>query len=99
MDFRTKIDFSKHKYSVSRPDDNVAIYQLKIPGTRMHQFTFINACGILAVTGDYGNWIFCREFHPASKGFVSDYYWLEKLEAGSCQDGKEFDSARTIKEL
>ena len=59
----------------------------------------VNARGILAVTGDYGNWIFCREFHPSKKEFASDYYWLEKLKIHSVQEGEEFDSEKTIKDI
>lgn len=99
MKTRMDLDFTKHEYLVSKPDDNVAIYELKIPGTRMHQFTFINACGILAVTGDYGNWVFCREFHPAAGDHADDYYWLEKLHTGSEQRGEEYDSDKTLLEI
>ena len=40
---------------------------------------------LCVVTGDVGNWMFCREFHPSSKGHVSDYYWVEKLQMSSSQ--------------
>lgn len=94
MGNRMNLDFSKHQYNYTKTGD-VAIYELKIPGTRLHQFTFINARGILAVTGDYGNWIFCREFHPAVKEQADSYYWLEKLKIGSHQVGEEYDSDGT----
>jgi hypothetical protein len=65
----------------------------------MDMINFINVDGILAVTGDYGNWIFCREFIPAEKNSVSDGYWLEKLRISSSQQPSSYDSKETAKEL
>lgn len=87
---RTETDFSKHVLKVVK-NDLVTIYDFAIPDTYSRSIKFINTCGIMAVTGDYGNWIFCREFHPDKEG-VSDSYWVEKLRILSCQDPYEFDS-------
>lgn len=94
MKKRTDINFSKHELQTIT-HDGVRIDILKIPGTNHNCFRFINTQGILAVTGDYGNWIFCREFHPTAKERVSDSYWIEKLGISSEQDGREFDEVGT----
>lgn len=97
---RTKFDFSKHEVLVTKTDD-VLIHHLKLPGTVMDSVKFINTNGIMAVTGDYGNWIFCREFHPSggNNGGVSDSYWLEKLKISSCQNPYRYDSEATATEI
>ncbi len=100
---RTKLDFSNHEVLVTKTDE-ILIHHLKIPGTRMDSIKFINTNGIMAVTGDYSNWMFCREFHPSARydSGVSDEYWLEKLEIHSCQRPYRFDpegTASQIKEL
>lgn len=87
---RTDVDFSKHVLNISK-NDLVTIYDFAIPGTYSRSIKFINTCGIMTVTGDYGNWVFCREFHPDKDG-VSDGYWVEKLRILSCQDPYEFDT-------
>jgi len=95
---RTNIDWSKHQVIVTDSDE-VKIWYLKKPDTIHDSIKYINVGGILAVTGDYGNWIFCREFHPSADGYVSDGYWYEKLKILSTQDGLEFDSEATKHEL
>jgi len=91
---RTNVDFSKHELEVIK-NNNVLIHRFKKPDTYCDSITFINAEGILAITGDYGNWIFCREFHPSAKGSVSDQYWAEKLKILSKQTSSEFSSKLT----
>jgi hypothetical protein len=49
----------------------------------------------MAVTGDFGNWIFCREFHPSKEGGVSDGYWKEKLGIASTQKASDYSSKLT----
>lgn len=98
MKNRTGIDWSKHKLKVIKNDD-VLIHTFYQPGTSTHCVKFINTNGIMAVTGDFGNWIFCREFHPSSQGAVSDGYWLEKLQIDSEQEGKEYDADGTADEI
>jgi hypothetical protein len=95
---RTGIDFSKHEVIVQK-NDLVSIYYLKKPNTVIDSIKYINCEGIMSVTGDYGNWIFCREFHPHEMGGVSDGYWVEKLKILSSQEPLEFDKESTEKEL
>ena len=95
---RQNIDFSEHKLTITKTD-NILIHSFKKPGTIMCSIKFINTNGVMAVTGDFGNWIFCREFHPSAEGFVSDHYWLEKLSINSIQDGTQFSSELTKKEI
>lgn len=95
---RTGIDFSKHEVLVTQ-NEFVNIRHLKKPNTSTDSILFINTNGILAVTGDYGNWIFCREFHPDAKTAVSDGYWKEKLCIASSQEPMEYDPEATEKQL
>lgn len=90
MKKRTSVDFSKHELTINSCECAV-IHCLKIPGTITNSIKFINTSGILAVTGDFGDWIFCREFHPSSDGYVSDSYWTSKAKIGTCQDPYVFD--------
>lgn len=95
---RTDIDFSKHELIIKESED-LKIHILKIPGTVMNMIKFINVDGVMAVTGDFGNWIFCREFHPTANGYVSDGYWLEKLRISSSQQPSKYDSERTAEAI
>lgn len=99
MKKRTHIDFSQHEIIEEHPNENVSMYHLKLPNTRMHSIRYINAYGVLAVSGDFGNWIFCREFHPGPKEGVSDGYWREKLHIASSQQSEDYDADETIKEI
>lgn len=94
MDKRTDIDFSKHVLTVTKAP-GLMVHDFGKPGSSYNRIKYINACGIMAVTGDYGNWIFCREFHPSADGRVSDEYWLQKLRNSSTQAGQEYDEDRT----
>lgn len=98
---RTNLDFSKHKVYVHE-SDKLLVHLIKIPNDSYNYVRFINTNGIMAVTGDFGNWIFCREFHPSEENYVSGGYWDEKLGLSSTQQSHEFDSEtaqREIKEL
>jgi hypothetical protein len=95
---RTGIDFSKHEVIVKQ-NDECLIHHLKIPTINCHNIKYINCSGILAVTGDFGNWIFCREFHPSKDGYVSNGYWHEKLKILSTQEAMDFDGEATKKAL
>lgn len=53
---RTNVDFSKHELTINK-SDCTTVYYLKKPGTVVDSVRFINTNGILAVNGDYGNWI------------------------------------------
>ena len=96
---RTGVDFTKHELIVTE-QEGLLIHRLKHPEyTHMNSVKFINTNGIMAVTGDYGNWMFCREFHPSAEGRVSSGYWCEKLQIASSQNGYEFDSEGTREEI
>ena len=98
-DKRTDVNFDKHELTVVVDIPEVVIHKFKKPDSYHQSITFINAQGILAVTGDYGNWIFCREFHPAADNFVSDSYWCEKLRISSTQKISDYDPEGTKKEI
>lgn len=72
------IDWSKHELLIEDSEEK-KIWRLKRPGTCVFQVNFINTEGRLLVTGDYRDWLFCREFHPSPDGHVSFGYWMEKL--------------------
>ncbi|MDR6548534.1 hypothetical protein J2810_004624 [Chryseobacterium rhizosphaerae] len=74
---------------------------IKKPETVVNSVKFIVGEGITAVTGDFGNWIFCREFHPSANETVgvSREYFDEKLHIFSQQEAKIFDSEETLKEI
>lgn len=95
---RTGIDFSKHQV-IETKSEGLLIHYLRRPDTIINAIKYINCEGIMAVTGDFGNWIFCREFHPAPDGGVSEGYWHEKLQIASTQHGMEYDPDRTRKNL
>jgi len=96
---RTGIDFSNHELIIE-DKEGLLIHTLKRPEFEMRgRINFINTNDVMVVTGDYGNWMFCREFHPSAEGGVSDGYWHEKLQTKSTQDGLEFDSERTFEEI
>jgi hypothetical protein len=95
---RTNTDFSKHVLTITKRE-NTLIHVLAKPDTVMDSLTFINTNDIMAVTGDYGNWIFCREFHPSPSGSVSDIYWVEKLLSASSQDPYDFDGKIAKEEI
>jgi hypothetical protein len=95
---RTNIDFSRHKLKVTK-FDGVLIHEFKRPETNNCMLVFINTCGVMTVTGDFGNWVFCREFHPSGdrEESVNPGYWDEKLEIASKQKAKQFDSEETLR--
>lgn len=88
---RTGIDFSKHEVTIAE-NELVSIRHLAIPGTFHNNIKYTNVSGCLLVTGDYGNWVFCRPFAPDAEVSVSEPYWLEKLRNSSSQDPCEYNS-------
>lgn len=98
MKKRTEIDFSRHELKVTDLD-GVLIHRFKRPDTRNCMIVFINTCGVMTVTGDFGNWVFCREFHPSpnNDSGVSSGYWDEKLEIASVQKSHQYDSDETLR--
>ena len=95
---RTGIDFSKHEVVVTK-EEGLLIHHIRKPGSVVHNIKFINTNDIMAVTGDFGNWIFCREFHPSEKSTVSDGYWLGKLRMSSTQEPAVYDSETASKQV
>ena len=95
---RTLIDWSEHQLKIKR-NDNCLIHELKKENSSYEKIIFINTNDICAVTGDFGNYIFCREFHPTADGFVSDNYWIEKLQINSIQEPETYSPEQTRKVL
>jgi hypothetical protein len=91
---RTGVDFSKHEVIVTE-QPGLLVHYLRQPNTIHNCIKYINTNGIMAVTGDFGNWIFCREFHPSKEGGVSDGYWKEKLGIASTQKASDYSSKLT----
>jgi hypothetical protein len=58
---RTGIEFGEHEVLVTKTEECL-IHYLKKPNTISDSIKYINVGGILAVTGDYGNWIFVENF-------------------------------------
>ena len=80
----TDIDWGKHEMTI-RQEGSITIHHLKFPDSSIYNVKFINGEGVLTVTGDFGNWVFCSPFVPSETGYVSEAYWLEKLRIASCQ--------------
>lgn len=95
---RSDWDFSKYQLDVSK-SDVCLIHTLHNNGSMSGRVVFINSNGIMAVTGDFYNWIFSREFHPSKDGYVSDGYWAEKLQIASDINPFVFSPDDTLKEL
>ncbi len=97
---RTEIDFSKHELKITKLE-GVLIHEFKRPDTRNCMLVFINSCGVMTVTGDFGNWVFCREFHPSAnnESGVSGGYFDEKLEISSVQKSDKYDAEETSKRI
>ncbi len=97
------VDWSKHRFTETKYplDDktNLFIYQLKIPDTSHGMVKFVNFDGVCTVMGDYGNWVFNREFHPKAKSYQAFHYFKEKLEIASCQKVGVYDSEETCNDL
>lgn len=98
MKKRTSVDFSNHELEIAQYD-GISIYKFKKPNTIINMLVFVNTNGITSVTGDFGNWIFCREFHPSQDEYVSDGYQDEKLEINSIQKSHIYDSEKTLKSI
>ena len=97
---RSGVEFEDHLLIVTDLGDEGVIHTFKKLLTRQGMIKFINVEGILAVTGDYGNWMFCRPFIPSKESnYVSSGYWNEKLEILSTQNPYEFDEEATEKEI
>lgn len=103
MKKRTDWNWSKHTHKVeifkNEDGKEIRVDHFQDGNSRYGYLKFVNDSEGLAVYGDFGNWIFCRPFHPSPDGSVSDMYWAEKLSIGSVQDAYKFNSEATAKEL
>ena len=95
---RTNIEFDRHQDIVTF-EGTATVHHFKTPDSFIHSVKFINIHGVLVVTGDFGNWIFCREFHPSKDGSVSDMYWIEKAQISSTQEPYRFDADTARKDI
>jgi len=103
MEKRTSWDFSEYTHRVevfkSEEGNEIRVDHLQNGDSSVGYVKFVNDSRGLSVFGDFGNWIFCRPFHPSPDGFVSFGYWNEKLKTYSCQDHAKYDSDRTLEEI
>jgi hypothetical protein len=103
MKKRTDFDFSNHTHRVeiftSTKGNEIRVDHFQVGNKKRGYIKFVNDDNGLSVFGDFGNWIFCRPFHPMVNDFVSDGYWLEKLRAYSSQVYSEYDGKATAKEI
>jgi hypothetical protein len=102
MKNRTGVDFSKHEHRVEifkNGEKEIRVDHFQVGNSNNGYIQFINTSRTLTVTGDYGNWVFCRPFHPSADGYVSGGYWLEKLRTLSTQKPGEYDGEETAAEI
>jgi hypothetical protein len=100
---RTGFDFINHDHRLEIYKNNegkeIRVDHFQVGSNSTFYIQFINTDRVLTVTGDFGNWVFCRPFVPSSKGFVSEGYWIEKLKLKSCQSFDRLDSDGIREEL
>tara|TARA_R110000851_G_C12783958_1_gene535653 strand:- start:75 stop:632 length:558 start_codon:yes stop_codon:yes gene_type:complete len=103
MKKRTNWDFSEHTHKIeifkSKEGNEIRVDHFRKGNSNMGYVKFVNDSRGLSVFGDFGNWIFCRPFHPSADGFVSDHYWNEKLKINSHQEHAKYDGDETHKEI
>lgn len=103
MKNRTGVDFSKHEHRIeifkNEKGEKIRVDHFQEGNRRNGYIKFVNDSEGMTVFGDYGNWVFCRPFHPSPKGYVSDHYWCEKLSIASSQEYSNYDAKETEKEL
>jgi hypothetical protein len=95
---RTNVDFSQHKL-ITEFSNNFKMWKLKKPNTVVASISFVNTQGVCLVTGDFGNFVFCREYHPNVGGYVSDHYWCEKYRIATEHQTHEWDYEATRQAL
>ena len=103
MKKRSDWDFSNHTHKVeifkSENNNEVRIDHFRNGDSEMGYIRFVNDDYGMTVYGDFGNWVFCRPFHPSPDGYVSEHYWIEKLQISSCQEPYTYDGEETAKEI
>ncbi len=98
---RTNWDFSQNILTITEYKNNT-VYDFKRPDSIVGRVKITNIEGICLITGDFGRWSFCREFHPLNNATVSEEYWLEKLNQNSTQQPTEWnpnDNKQALYEL
>jgi len=95
---RTNINFNKHEL-ITKYSDDFKMYKLKIPNSSYEHISFVNTQGVCLVIGDFGNFVFCREYHPIVEGYVSDEYWCEKYRISTGHKTHEWDYEATRQAL
>ena len=97
------MDFSKHLYSFeefsTKQFGKGRVDRLYVNDSDFNSVLFVNFKGILTVSGDFGNWVFDREFIPSEKNQYCIPYMNEKLRKSSEQSAGEFDSEATVASL
>lgn len=101
MEKYSEFDFSNHNLKVEEYE-HITIHTLQLSETSSRlKVRFMNIPSHLIIDGDFGSWMFCRNFYP--NGRYDDYcqpsYWMEKLRMDSSQDPAKFDKDETEKEL
>jgi hypothetical protein len=102
MEKRTSVDWSKHEHKVeifTCGEKEIRVDHFQVGDSKVKYIKFINTDETLTITGDYGNWVFCRPFVPSKDGYVSDGYWLEKLRISSEQKLSDLDFESISKEI
>jgi hypothetical protein len=96
-------DFAGYTHTVEKfnsdKGNSIRIDHLRNGDSSMGYVRFVNDDYGLSVFGDFGNWIFCRQFVPSENGYVSVGYWNEKLKIRSSQEHAKYDSEETSKEI
>lgn len=105
LEKRTQQDWSQHVHTrevfKNEKGDEIITDRLEKQGTLDEHIVFINDQSGLTVRGDFGNWVFNRNFMPngGNKVGVSDAYWMEKLIIGSEQKFDRLDFEQIEKDF
>ena len=77
----------------------VTIYNFKRPDSIIFSVNVITYNNTTSITGDLGNWIFNREFHPIKGEKISRSYYDEKLQTKSTQKVNEYSEEKALEEI
>lgn len=89
--------FDKHSLIISELKDSLykyTVYDLSLGASSVSRVKFTVGGGHTLVTGDYGTYVFEREFHPHPKGSVSEDYWIGKIPSN--MNSMEYSSKVTM---
>lgn len=79
--------------------DEVTIYNFKRPNSIIFSVNVVTYKGTTSISGDLGNWIFAREFHPVKGEKISRSYYDEKLQMKSTQKTEEYSEKKATEEI